>query len=196
MDVESSFASTGLLDASEFTSLPVVSVFILYEDLGTALRAKRSFDLLPASYRPDPGVSPRLWKLDLLSDRALLQQAIIESAGADVIILSLHGRRGLHPQAREWLARWAACKEDRPYAVGVLVDSDLAGDSEADSILDAVRETVECAGADFFSGFCETPGEDAEPAWSQIHDRAERSSTVLDGLLQRVPPPRHWGLNE
>lgn len=73
---------------------PVLDVLLLYEDLGTALRAKHSLDLLPVPFITEAGLSTKLWRLDLLSQPLLREQAALEAAAADLIILSLPWPRG------------------------------------------------------------------------------------------------------
>ncbi len=178
------------------TPLTALDVLIAYEDLATALRAKRALDLLPEKFRGDTELSTRLWRVDLLTDAFLRERAAIEAAAADVIILSLHGGKGLPESVSGWLGRWLRHKEDRPYAIGLLLDLELAGADGGNAAIVSVEQMAEAGHADLFYGFCEVPGTELEAALREISERAERSSAVLEGILRREVPPPRWGINE
>jgi hypothetical protein len=141
----------------EGTALPVLDVFLLYEDSATGLRAKRSLDLLPGQYKLEPAINTRLWRCDLLAANLLREQAAREAANADVIILSLHGRNELPIHVRQWLSLWLNYKEARPYALGLLLDPDAACQGAANAVSVYVRTAAEAAGAEFFRGFSDLP---------------------------------------
>src|SRR5664280_196467 len=104
-------ASRESIQGGEVAIKPGLAVLLLYEDLRTALRAKHSLDLLPLQLGGDAALGTRLWRLDLLGKSLLAEQAAIEAAAADVIILSLHGGSELLPAARDWLNRWLDHKD-------------------------------------------------------------------------------------
>jgi hypothetical protein len=132
---------------------PVLDVLLLYEDLGTALRAKHSLDLLPGQLSLEAGWGTRVWRLDLLGEPLLAEQAAIEAAAADVIILSLHGRNDLRAEARDWLDRWLDRKEDRPYALAALLDPEPAQPGGDNPVVAYLKRVAEAAHADLFCGF-------------------------------------------
>jgi hypothetical protein len=162
--------------------MPVLDVLILYEDLGTGLRAKRSLDLLAVHLHLGPGFSIKLWRSDLLRERQLKEHAVIEASAADVILLSLHGRGGLPDAVRGWMNRWLDHKEDRPYALGVLLDPE-AGYSTGDSpVMGYLREVAGAACADLFFGFCETPICVMDSARAEITKRHPRRPPTLEKI--------------
>jgi hypothetical protein len=132
---------------------PKLDVLLLYEDLGTALRAKHALDSLPCQLGVEGGWGTRLWRLDLLSVPLLAEQAAIEAASADVIILSLHGRTALRAEARDWLSRWLDHKEDRPYALAALLDPEPAPRGSDNPMVADLKRIAEAARADLFFGF-------------------------------------------
>jgi hypothetical protein len=136
---------------------PGLEVLLLYEDLGTALRAKHSLDLLPAQLSAAAAWGTRLWRLDLLGEPLLAEQSAIEAAAADVIVLSLHGRNELRAEARDWLSRWLDHKEDRPYALAALLDPESAHPGSDNSVVAYLKRVAEAAHADLFCGFCIAP---------------------------------------
>jgi hypothetical protein len=101
---------------------PALEVVLLYEDLGTALRAKHSLEMLRDQFVAGAGLAIKVWRLDLLAVPLLAEQAANEAAAADVIVLSLHGRDALRAEVKDWLRRWLDRKEPRAYALAALLD--------------------------------------------------------------------------
>ena len=134
-----------------------LDVLLLYEDLGTALRAKHSLDLLPGQFGGAAGLETRLWRLDLLGEPLLAEQAAIEAAAADLIVLSLHGRTALRAEVRHWLGRWLNHKWDRAYALAALLDPQPARAGGHNRVLAYLKRVAEAAGADLFIGFSDVP---------------------------------------
>jgi hypothetical protein len=132
---------------------PVLNVLLLYEDTATGLRAKRTLDRLPGHLQA--GMSPRLWRVDLLGVPLLREQIAVEAAGCEIVLLSLHGRDALPGTVRVWLDRWLEHKLDRPYALGLLLDPPLTDQDETHPIVAFVRGATAGAGVDLFYGFGE-----------------------------------------
>ncbi len=175
---------------------PLLNVMILYEDLGTGLRAKRSLDLLPDHLRANAKLSTKLWRLQLLSDPLLSEQAAREGAAADVIILSVHGRSALPVEVETWLGSWRRHKQPRAYALGVLLDAAEVSQGSENPVVSYMQQVASDAGVDLFYGFSEAPMSELDPAMEEINERAHRSSTVLQDMLKRTERHRFWGINE
>jgi hypothetical protein len=135
----------------------VLNALLLYEDFGTALRARHSLDLLPTSFITEAGWRTNLWRLDLLGEPLLAEQAAIEAGAADVIILSVRGRNEPQAEVRDWLSRWLDHKEDRPYALAALLDPEPAQRGSDNPVVVYLKRVAEAAHADLFCGFCNTP---------------------------------------
>ena len=136
---------------------PALEVLLLYEDLGTALRAKQSLDLLPGQLGAATALGTRLWRLDLLGEPLLAEQAAIEAAAADVIVLSLHGRTTLRAEVCHWLRRWPDHKEDRAYALAALLDPEPAQPGSDNPVVAYLKRVAQAANADLFFGFRQVP---------------------------------------
>ena len=150
----------------------VLDVVILYEDIGTALRAKHSLDLLRGQLSAEAGWSTKLWRLDLLGEPLLAERAAIEAAAADVIILSLHSRNELRAEARAWLSRWLDYKETRPYALAALLDPEPVQPGSDNPVVDFLKRVAEVAHADLFFGFCNAPVPMPGSSAREIKERA------------------------
>jgi hypothetical protein len=127
---------------------PILEVVIVYEDLGTALRAKRSLEFLPRQVRAEGGMKTKLWKLDMLKVTFLREQAALEAAAADLIILSVHGASELPGEAQDWLRRWVDHQPGPSCAVGLLLDPEVAGQGSHNPVTACVQRFAEAAGAE------------------------------------------------
>ena len=136
---------------------PALEVLLVYEDFATALRAKHSLDLLPVPFITEAGLNTKLWRFDLLGEPLFRERAALEAAAADLIIMSLHGRDQLRADAREWLNRWLDQKENRPYALAVLLDPEPANPVPDHPLLAYMKGIAAAAAADLFCSFCQTP---------------------------------------
>jgi hypothetical protein len=180
---------------SEGTSPVIV---ILYDDLATALRAKRALDLLPSATEGEGAPQVAFWKLELLSDPILAHEIAAQAAAADVLLLSLHDREQLDAGLQAWLKLWLDQRDaDQACALGLLMDRKAAAQGRGHPVVSWFEALAGHAGADLFFGFAETPATAAdETTFEEIHNRVHSSSTVLDTALRQVKPPREWGLNE
>lgn len=167
---------------------PVLDVLLLYEDLGTALRAKHSLDLLPAPFITEAGLRTNLWRLDLLGEHLLAEQAALEAVAADMIILSLHGRNELRAEARDWLSRWLDHKEARPYALAVLLDPEPAHPGSDNPVVTYLKQFAEAAHADLFCGFCPAPVVAPGSSAGETTQRARGSAAACEGTPNRSEP--------
>jgi hypothetical protein len=173
-------------EGGEASVKPALDVLLLYEDLSTAFRAKHSLDLLPAPFITEGGFRTKLWRLDLLGEPLLAEQAAIEAAAADVIILSFHGRNELRAEARNWLSRWLDHKEDRPYAVAALLDPEPAQPSSDNPVVAYLKQFAEAAQADLFCGSCRAPIPLPDLSADEITERVRDSAAVCEVMPSRI----------
>jgi hypothetical protein len=131
-----------------------LQVLLLYEDLATALRATQSLDRLPAQLGGMAKLVTRPWRLDLLREPLLAEQAAIEAAEADVILLSVHSGGELRAEARDCLTRWLDHKEDRPYSLAALLDQELTQPGVNNPVAAYLRLVARVASAEFVCGCC------------------------------------------
>ena len=127
-----------------------VRIVLVYEDTATGLRARESVDAMSHQLRLDADLRIRLWRLDLLGIAGVREQVAIEAAAAHVIILSLHGNGDLPVEVRGWLESWLRHKEERAYAIGVLLDPPAVTQQRANWVIAYMRQIADSAGADLF----------------------------------------------
>lgn len=180
----------------EAVDLDALDVFLLYEDSETGLRAQRSLAGLQARDAQRTPLRAKLWRSELFGAQLLRDQAVIEAAGADVIILSFHGRQALPGEVREWLSLWLERKSDRPYAIGLLLDAHLADRTRENAVKAEVQTIAAAAGADFFCGFCESFEADWDRRPEEALGVSVRSSLGRGADFYPVDSHQHWGINE
>ena len=70
---------------------PALNVVIVYEDLDTGKKAKKTFDLLAQNLSGACHLTDQMWKFDVLTIHQLSQIALKDAAQADIIIISCRG---------------------------------------------------------------------------------------------------------
>lgn len=168
---------------------PQLDVLIVCEDFATAVRAKCALDLLPDPALADAGLSTRLWKIELLSEPLFQEQAAIEAAAAHVIVLSVHGRTALPNAALGWMNRWLVHKEARPYALCVLLDTEIGTTGAENPVTGCVRKIADAAGSDFFCGFYTAQQSDAGSANERVTGKPPLSVVLQDPPNQTNSAP-------
>jgi hypothetical protein len=186
------------LEQAEPPFLAGLDGLILYEDVGTGLRAKQALDLVPGRFGPDAqwGWRLKLWKLELLDEPAVCERSAMEGATADVIILSVHGQTGVPPTMRDWLERWLRYKQDRPYALGVLLDAEGAAQGSENPLVAYCMEIAAGAGADLLCGFSDAPVSGQGLVAEENNGRARASSREVEGTPWHDGAHEWGGLNE
>jgi hypothetical protein len=104
------------------------------------------------------GLTTRSWRFDLLRQPLLAEQAAIEAAAADLIILSLHSRKPLRAEVRDWLSRWLNHKADRRYALAALLDAEAAKSGGENPTVAYLQRVAAIASADLFCSSYPVPG--------------------------------------
>ncbi len=173
-----------------------LTVWMLYEDSETGLRARRSLNVVGEQALSPECVRTRLWRIDLLKPAWLREQAAQEAAAADIIIISVHGNKGLSRELREWLCRWLECKQERAYALGLLLDACCANGSVPNPVAAYLQTISRAGGADLFQGFCDSSA--TEPGSFEENRAHNAFGSTLIRAEERVTAGRyaHWGINE
>lgn len=182
------------LNCAPVDSLSVLNALLVYEDTETGLRGQRALASVQSGGQFESAFEVKLWRADLLNAIWLREQAAIDAARSDIIMLSFHESRVWPTAVREWLSAWQELKSWRPSALCVLLD---VAPEPTGVITAYVQALAEAAGADLFWGFCS--GNLANPG--AIEPRVLRESASGLPLKARSvahPAGRYsrWGLNE
>ena len=135
------------------TTMPAVVVLALYEDLAAGLRAKYWLDRLSRHMGVSAAVTRNLCRLDFVSPDLPLpgEHAEIENTPADALLFSVKWDEGRTDDLREWMDLWLGHRENRAFALGVLLGPQLAGWAERDPVISNVRRYADYAGVIFFA---------------------------------------------
>ncbi len=177
---------------------PQLNVLVVYEDLGTGLRARHTFDQAVGQLGLQADFHVNLWRFDLLREPALLERAADQAAQADIVFLSAHGPGGLPAAVTSWLKYWLARKGSGPRALAVSLDIGARDTAATKLMVETLRAATLPAGVDEFLHFGEAPLKEWDLTIEGIQRRAEAPTTLLDEVPYRFEPKpyRHWGLNE
>jgi hypothetical protein len=116
----------------------------------------------------------------------LAEQAAVEGAAADVIILSLHGHNELRAEARAWLSRWLHHKEDRPYGLAALLDPEPDQPGSDNPVVAYLRRVAATAGVELFCGSGQ------EPVPRRTQPFADATSAFCSERISRKPDTRSF----
>jgi hypothetical protein len=96
---------------------------------------------------------------------------------------------------QQWLEEWFCRKGPEPCALAVSVDP--GAQRWAAKGFAALEGLARLAGVDLLVDVGPTHP-DWESAFEEIHERAETTTLLLDGILHEPGRPsfRHWGINE
>lgn len=129
-------------------------VMMVYEDLRAGLRGKKFIDTLESQLQLASGVSVSWWRWDTLREPCFREQAAVEARDADVIIVSARGKTALPEEVQDWLARWLDEKQERWYAIEILLDSHPATtNGDNDPAIIWLSKIAKEAHADLFANF-------------------------------------------
>ena len=176
---------------------PRLDAVVVYEDLQTGLRARQTLDRLAHRLEADADSRVKLWRFDLLNDPSLRGRAAAEAADADIVFVSAHGREKLPAAVDSWLEEWLFRKGSDRSALVLSLGSDGQRTPVATQMAEALGALARFADVDLFVDIDQSPTV-WESAFDEIHDRAETTTLLLDGILHEPDRQsfRHWGINE
>jgi hypothetical protein len=163
----------------------LLSLLILYEDFATGVRAKKWFDRALCELEQDAAFEIKMWRLDLLAEPPIREETAADAAEADIIILSAHGRDALAGPVGTWATYWLEQRENQSSAFVVLLD-ESANQSEGNGGMHGwLKEVAQSPGVAVFYDFCAPWRDELDLAIERITARANRTSSVLEEILQQ-----------
>jgi hypothetical protein len=171
-------------------------LFLAYEDEPTAERAKRSVHRVLSQTKLNTQLQFHLWQLDELGDAEQRERAMQEAAEADVLLVSLHSENRLTPEADATLKQWVGLERSKPCALVISLDPDAKPLAETNRSLMELRAAAARNGITVMLQFAEPLLSGLETVFADIRHRANATSPVLDGIMNRIDSNQHWGLNE
>lgn len=171
---------------------------IVHEDAATRHRAQAA--LGEWARRSDPtglGMKTKLWKLDALAQPLMNELAVTEAVTADVLVVSLHGNRELPEAVREWLTGWLEHKANRRYALGIILDRQVANQGRKHPVAAYLEQVAAIAEAEVFYAAADHPS----TGWEETHrhpqdERSRYISEVIKSILRHSESHPGKGSNE
>ncbi len=175
---------------------PAINIVIAYEDIADGRRAMQTYNGLVGEVGRDGEFGYELWKFEALQSPQLREVAAQQAREANMIIVATRSRT-LPRSVRNWIEAWVRTGSNRPRALVAL----MAGSEPlicAAPVFVCLREAATRAGMEFFPHVEELPVESSVAGLSieRLRQRADTSSAVLDGILNRDRPAPRWGINE
>lgn len=168
---------------------------LVYEDLSTGLRAKQDFDQLVDRFDTNSGTDLKMWKIDLLRDERVREQAAHDAADFGIIFVSPNGQSELSEEFREWLNRVLDLRGDRSTAIVVLLNPTARNSMGASRILEDIWEKCGQANAEVFPHLGEKLALESGLKVEEIRNRVDSSSSVLEGILHQTDSYRRFSVN-
>jgi len=173
-----------------------LELVLAYEDAPTALRAKRALEGVLS--KPEINARPRLhlWRLDLLHHPEMKQRAAQTAADADVLVVAMHGRERLTPQAEGRLKEWISLRRAKPCALVISLDADAKPLAEANPALAELRAAARRNGLTLMLHFGEPPRSLLNAALAGLRGPPASMPPYFDPPQGPPDLPRDWGINE
>ena len=168
----------------------------MYEDTSTRDRAIRICDHLETGVGGEIDFNFSWWKFDYLGDPFLSAAATAAATQCDMVIVSAHAGGKLPSTVETWIEAWTAKRSGKPGALVALVgmvEDPMTGLTPRHYYL---KNVAERAGMDYLhQAVVALPGAEYESI-ENVVKRAEQRTPLMEEILQRQHPMRHWGINE
>lgn len=174
----------------------VFSAVVVYEDAATRDRAMQVCERLVQRFWKEMEFDFRWWRFDFLRDAGLGRQAGRQAAGSDLILFSAHARRELPAVVGKWIETWLPGRGAREGVLVAMIGTDddhLAGLSPIHVYL---REVAQRSNMDYLSQTVGASVSELNTSIETITKRAEKVTSLLDGILHHATIPSRWGINE
>jgi len=174
----------------------VFSAVIAYEDAMTRDRAMQVCERLVQRFWKDMEFNFRWWRFDFLRDAGFVRQAARQAAGSDLILFSAHARRELPCIVEKCIETWVPWRGARD---GVLVAMIGTAEDQLRGLVPIqvyLREVAQRANMDYLSQAAGAPVSELNTSIETITKRAEKVTSLLDGILHHSTIPPRWGINE
>jgi hypothetical protein len=188
-------------DSESATSSDEVSarlgVALVYEDFATGARARNALEWLCGGQELGVDLCLDVWRFDLLRDPEIASQVFERTGGADIVVVSMHGKSDLPGQVLVWLDRWLKAGREGPAALVVSLDEAAREDPGVRGRVSSLQSVAGAAGVDVFVHFGSgTSSREAAVTVEDLNNRFTARTELLDEMLNRTRGYRDWGINE
>jgi hypothetical protein len=175
-----------------------LSVILAFDGDVAHKKARQFFAHLLEEFEEELGLESSWWSFEQLCRERSAEEAARAAASADIIGFVSAAPEDLPFSVKAWIERWLAKKEDRDAALVALVgrESDGTQTQTPSPMQQYLEHIAKEAGLAFFPGTFALP--QAAPRFTPetILARAETRTALMETILNYVPPPPRWGINE
>jgi hypothetical protein len=171
-----------------FGPAPEFNVVIVYEELESGKRARRTYDYLAEQLGHESEFKHAMWKFDILAIPHLRDMAVKDVMNADIVVVSMARAREVPAAVKDWIESWLGFAA-KPMALVALFDSESTDTRISRNYLEAVANR---GGMKFFANPDLPAGERKVP---EAPHSVLRNNQHSPGARHEVSSPR-WGINE
>ncbi|MBP8261270.1 MAG: hypothetical protein KA118_16585 [Verrucomicrobia bacterium] len=136
------------------------------------------------------------WRHRFLEEPALQAAAEQDAVLSDLWLIAWEPARDFEPASRAFLERAASQRLGRPGALVAAANGSPGPPAWLDD-RNFLRQLGKRMGMDFFVWAPQLPPDGPQENDREgLEDRATRMTHLLEDMLQQLPPPSHWGINE
>jgi hypothetical protein len=162
------------------------SVVVIYEDPSIRDRAVTFCERL-AEEQHSAELNTDWWSFPLLSHTEMAHSAVEKAARADVVVFAMDARGDLPEEIKLWIEKWLNKRGEREGAIAGLLHRDEGWHGMASFREIYLRHIARRAGMDYVSHAAPTLRKAIPDSIDSFSERAGRSSSVLESILQKPP---------
>lgn len=172
------------------TKKSALKILIAYENLDAGVRAKKISERVAAQLNSKFNFQNNLYKFDFLSHPQLREEATLEAATADVVIISAHEAGDLPYHVKNWMEEWVPCRRKSQSALVALLGKDDDDQWKSAVTREFLQQMAERAQMDFF---CKT---DWPLAVNSLLQRSRHGIEDDSQNLETASSDSRWGGND
>jgi hypothetical protein len=159
-------------------------------------KARQFFAYLLEEFGEELRLEPSWWSFEQLRQDRFAEDAAHAAATADIIGFVCAASGDLPFPVKAWIERWLAKKGDRDAALIALAGREDGATQTPSSMQQYLEHIAKEAGLSFFPATFALPQETLLFTRETIRARAETTTALMETILDYVPPPPRWGINE
>lgn len=169
---------------------------IAYEDTTTRNRALSLYDHLAQQLLDDYDFQCTWWKLGLLNNASLQEQASDAAAEANMVVVSLRAAPEISETARRWTESWMTKRGNQKSALVTIIAGDHEASRQVCPIQAYMRKVARAANMDFFAHRFDAPDPRMPFLRPTLADRATLVTPLMEEILDHKFSFPRWGINE
>ena len=143
-----------------------------------------------------PTLQSRSWAFEDLKDPCAAEEATRSASAANLTIVATLSGKILPGQVKTWMERSTFSNHAQACALSIVIGDVPPERLPSTSACQYLKRVADEEDAKFLAAVFELPQSCSCYSLSDLMERSEASSSVLEKILNRPPPPPRWGINE